>query len=232
MRRCATIWSRTAPSRSSARTGLLSSIAFSIREFVIADLAVSPVTKITGNNPAEIVANGRDDAGAGLAASQVVVAHDDVRREGSQAVERFLLGARDADLETFDLEQQARGFGDGTLVVDDQHAPARAAPCAAESAGDGLRELGARYRHAKHGSLADDGLDLHAAAEQLLQAPHDREPEAEALGPLRAAIDLIELLEHALELIGRYPDTGIANLDRELRSPRRAHEIRTSPRWV
>ena len=94
--------------------------------------------------------------------------------KASHAVERLLLGARNADLEAFDLEQQARGFRDGTLVVHDETRPPRAAPCAGESSAAGMRDLGARDRHAKRRALADDGLDLHAAAEQLLQPPHDR----------------------------------------------------------
>ncbi len=74
--------------------------------------------------------------------------------------------------------------------------------------GDGGRLLAARRaRCLEHGTWQRDGESAAAAgaesssdavAEELHQALHDRQPEAEALGPVAPGVlQLIELLEHA-----------------------------------
>ena len=98
-------------------------------------------------------------------------------------------------------------------VLLDQHAAARSGGVALRRHDDGRGHGGARHADAEYRAFAFPGFDGHGAVQQPREPAHDREPEPEAFGPLRAAIDLVELLKDALQLVGRNADTGIADFD-------------------
>src|SRR5690606_30132293 len=81
--------------------------------------------------------------------------------------------------------------------------------------GRGLRQLAGRHGHGERRAFAGRRLDLERQAEQVHEPADDRQAEAEAVRALRAAVDLVELLEDSLELVLGNADARVADGERE-----------------
>ena len=88
------------------------------------------------------------------------------------------------------------------------------------------RRSGRRLRHwefhAKTAPPVELGMKLHRVVEKSRQPPHDRQPNAQALGAVTPrVVDLVELLEDQLLVFGRNANAGVDHVDPHLGASRR-----------
>ncbi len=164
-----------------------------------------------------------DDLEAVQTSRQIVVGDDEIRayRPSRRQFQRLspILGRRRAV--TLAFEQQCEHLAHRRVVLDDQDRAALGRTFRYLAPGEPRPPWRCfsteRHLDGKHRALARTGTDIDSVAQQVRQALHDGETEAEALAALaRRIVELMELLENRLKLFLGNADPGIPDLDAQL----------------